>query len=204
MLLAQIRRHVAAEAELRAKYDARAEAASRKRQWFAQHLAEMEPAPGQWPDTHLEPYIGFTTLAKRSTQMPSAALGIVDFETLASGGWLITAAGRVDGALKTALERLGGIALTEMHNRGLGQAGEVRSCKIEGGVARLVARIAPHAETVVRKIRHQVLPFIEIIHDDAGNVLDCSLVDRPDASDGLEKGGRGCSRSCIEERKMIP
>jgi hypothetical protein len=156
-----------------------------KYRFWADTLQHLHPIPGQRHDTALTDVI-----IKRSTEMPSAALGIVDFETIASGGWLITAAGRVDGALKTALERQGGIALTEMHNRGLGTAGEVRSCKVEGGVARLVARIAPHAETVVRKIRHQVLPFIEIIHDDAGNVLDCSLVDRPDASDGLEKGGR--------------
>jgi hypothetical protein len=77
-----------------------------------------------------------------------------------------------------------------MHNKGLGQAGEVRSVKIEGGMARLIARIGPHASTVVTKIKHNVLPFIEIIHDGAGEVLDCSLVDRPEASDGIMKLGR--------------
>jgi len=47
-----------------------------------------------------------TFLGKRS-KMPSVALNIVDFETLAGGGWLVTAAGHVDGMLKTAVQRLG-------------------------------------------------------------------------------------------------
>jgi hypothetical protein len=184
MLMAAIQRREAIEEELRRKYDARREAASRMREWMARELHDMEPAPGQYCDTLLGNWIGLPAIAKRS-KMPSAALGIVDFETLGGGGWLVTAAGQVDGALKAALERLGGIVLTEMHNRGLGKAGEVRSVKVERGVARLIARIAPLAEGVVRKIRHRVLPFIEIIHDGAGNVLDCSLVDRPSASDEM-------------------
>ena len=57
-------------------------------------------------------------------------------------------------------------------------------------MARLVARIGPHAEVIAKKIHHQVLPFIEIIHDGAGEVLDVSLIDRPEASDGIMKGGR--------------
>jgi hypothetical protein len=159
--------------------------AEAKYRFWAQALQHLHPVPGQRYDTPLSDVI-----ITKGSRMPSVALGIVDFETLASGGWLVTAAGRVEGALKTALQRLGGLALSEMHNKGLGKAGEVRSVKIEGGIARLVARVGPHAGTVVSKIRHRVLPFIEIIHDGAGQILDVSLVDRPEASDGIEKSGR--------------
>jgi hypothetical protein len=99
-------------------------------------------------------------IMKRGLPMPTVALSIVNYENLASGGWLVTAQGWVDGALKKACERLGGIALSQMHNRGLQLTGEVRSCSVTGGVARLVCRVGAEAEAVVQKIKHQVFPMI--------------------------------------------
>jgi hypothetical protein len=159
--------------------------AALKTQFWTHWIAIAEPEPGQRCGTPLT-----NVIITKGLSMPTVALSIVNYENLASGGWLVTAQGWVEGAARKACERLGGLMLTEMHNKGLRPAGEVRSCRLEGGTARLVARIGAEAEAVVAKIRHRVFPMIEIVHDGAGAVLDVSLVDRPQDPDALAKHGK--------------
>jgi hypothetical protein len=167
--------------------DMAAELASAKREYWSRWL-EIAPVPaGQRCGTSLLP--PDLTITKGSF-MPSAVLHITGFERLASGGWLVTAQGWVEGAARKACERLQGIALSEMHNQGLRAPGEVRSCRIEGRTARLVARIGAEAEVAVAKIRHRVFPMIEITHDGAGEIFDVSLIDRPQDPDALQKRGK--------------
>jgi hypothetical protein len=89
-------------AECARLYGGSGKLAAAKYTFWARCLEHLHPYQGQRPDTPLTDVI----ITKRS-KMPSVALNIVDFETLAGGGWLVTAAGHVDGMLKTAVQRLG-------------------------------------------------------------------------------------------------
>jgi hypothetical protein len=91
-----------------------------------------------------------TVITKRGSSMPTVALPIVNYENLAAGGWLITCEGAVTGLARKALEKLGPRVLAQMHNKGLGAAGEVRSARVENGIARLICRIGEQAEVVAR------------------------------------------------------
>jgi hypothetical protein len=155
------------------------------RQWFMQHLETTQPAPDQPFDTLLGGHYGDLNLTKRAG-MATATLRITNLERLPDGAMLITATGAIAGALKKGLRKLGEFALTQMRNRGLGSAGEVRSARVEKGIARVVARIS--SAIAATKVEHRVYPALDMTYDDEGTIYSVDLVDRP-SGDVLAKRG---------------
>jgi hypothetical protein len=173
-LIVAFGRHEAIAAQYR---DARGELAALKRQFLSLVLERTPVPPGQRCGTVID------LLGKA---MATATLTITGIEQLPDGARLITASGPVKGALKKGLRKLGDIALTQMRNRGLGPAGEIRSARIENGIARIVARIS--SAVAAMKVEHRVYPALDITHDGAGTIYSVDLVDRP-GGDVLAKRG---------------
>jgi hypothetical protein len=179
--------------------DVRADRAARMRAWLCEYIEHVEPAPGQLPDTVLGHYYGDLNLLKAS-RMATTTLRITGIERLPDGARLITASGPIKGALKKGLRKLGDIALTQMRNRGLGPAGEIRSARIENGIARIVARIS--SAVAAMKVEHRVYPAIDVTHDGNGEIYSVDLVDRPGGDVLAKRGLSVLSRLFVKESEV--
>jgi hypothetical protein len=179
-IIADAQRHAAAVAELRAKHDARAAAAAALRQWFADNLHTMEPAPNQRPDSHIEPYIGLVSLAKRSTA-PMHLYGRTSEITKCPAGTLVRVAINAREAppaiLRKAFARLRKTQLRQMRNPGMRAAGIVTEASVgDDGIVELEALVSNPvaAAKVLERVYSGCLVTL-----DGDEVSDVSLVDSP-------------------------
>jgi hypothetical protein len=168
--------------------DARAEAASRMRAWFAANLPQMEIAPDQRPDSHIEPYIGLPSLAKRSIEPMRfyARTHRLERRTGHLLGEAIINCGAVSPPqLRRAFAKAGKLQLKQMRNPDLRPAGFILDSTVgDDGVVNL--RFVVGDEAACAKLASKVYSGVILALDD-GEIADISLVDAPVDFLGVEK-----------------
>jgi hypothetical protein len=124
--------------------------------------------------------------------MATLSLKIVDYQRVVPGdSWLITAVGEIPALLKKGLQKLAGLALSQMQNGRSPPVGEVRQCSVVGDVVGLTCRVDP---TAIAKVEHKVYPLIEVSHSPNGEIYAVDLMDRPSGDELAKRGSRRLAR----------